>query len=125
MDFLELRIFKNLNLRKFKQIPENQLTCWTDELVSIEDDAILDMVEVCCPRLVKPELRAAVDSAKSALNALVLVCWDLCWKLNKIKYYSIYMNREPNLLICNSDGWEDSVNAEAGLRQMPSYALVS
>jgi len=49
--------------------------CWVDELVSMVEDDIFDIVVVlCCCLLERPVLRAAVDSAKSALNALVLVC---------------------------------------------------
>ena len=50
------------------------ITCCVEELDSIADDVIFETVDdCCCCCLDKPELRAAVDSAKSAFNA-VLVC---------------------------------------------------
>ena len=68
----------------FCQINSFIFTCWVDELVSMVEDDIFDIVVVlCCCLLERPVLRAAVDSAKSALNALVLVCWDLCWKTSR------------------------------------------
>ena len=69
---LKLISFQHLFVKLFNSF---MFTCWVDELVSMVEDDIFDIVVVlCCCLLERPVLRAAVDSAKSALNALVLVC---------------------------------------------------